>query len=174
MGRRPSAAQQRAQQTVRKAIAQRRLQRTAEQVRGRHLIEQAETKAIARQYAENYLRKTGKSFTAPLARYLDLSEGSEFVVLNNKPSTHANKQAPAITDKPVRVFNAQSQKFSYTLKAYKDLQGMFHFDFRDAEAMPTKHIALTQHEMLMLRNMIVADMNYTELLELMEQLENER
>jgi hypothetical protein len=136
--------------------------------RWRERIAERETLQYA---AQNYLRKTGKQLGAQ-QRYQDLSEGSEFVVLNNKPSKHANKQAAAITDKPVRVFNAQSAKFSHTVNAYKDLQGMYHFDFRDDEAMPTKHVVLTQNELEMMTSMIVADMNYTELLAIMEQLEN--
>lgn len=164
MGRRPrvreySEAQQRAREKVR-LLQARELER-------RKLDEQT-----LRDTAQRYAKKYGKTLGGIAQRYIDQSEGSEFVVLNNKPSKHANKQQAAITDQPVKVYSPLSTKFSHKLNVYRDLQQAVHFDFRDDENLPTKHIALTGDELTMLKNMILADMNYTELLRLLEEMEN--
>lgn len=72
------------------------------------------------------------------------------------------------------VFNPKSSKPSEEIKLYRTMPHGYVLDFRDNEKMPTKHVALTDAEMQLLSEVVIANLDYTQLLAYIERAENEQ
>ena len=68
-------------------------------------------------------------------------------------------------------FNPQSTLPSTQVKIYRTLQDGYVVDFRDRDKMPTKHMSFTTNEMELLITTVISNMNYTEILAIIERAE---